>query len=481
MRIPSYALIVGTLAIVIQTVSGRCPSLGKWTKKSNNGEISYSKPPASGKAKKAEYDTDVKVTYTCIDGYELYPKPKNGKGVRKCHKQGYWTEVDYACIFIIGGFGSGPCGSPPVVPNGVIAWAADDRSAVRYACASGYRMEGYELVVCEMKSWSPRNAPTCKAMQPCKKNMCLNGGTCWENPTIKEGFECECPDGHFKGLRCEATKSSTKKGLAVSLSRMEDCRDFEVFKDIKWWYDWSLTAKETKGKIIQKLNGKECKPSDLTNLGERVPMIFTLHYGDEASNLKQNLMNKEPGESNHVLGYNEPNHKNQANVGAVEAAMMWMMKVVQPAKEGGRKLVTPSASICGTDESRCTSTVLQWFNMFMDMCIGCEFDYLATHYFGCNASYVMYYLEKLHDQYNLDIWLTELSCPREDDPDVQLQFMKEILPKLEAAPWINRYAWYTWRLSHKDTYIKKGASLLHERASQLTKLGRYYDNYEPHI
>ena len=39
------------------------------------------------------------------------------------------------------------------------------------------------------------------AIDPCRENPCLNGGTCI---SLKPSFRCECPD-HYYGSKCESS------------------------------------------------------------------------------------------------------------------------------------------------------------------------------------------------------------------------------------------------------------------------------------
>ena len=140
-----------------------------------------------------------------------------------------------------------------------------------------------------------------------------------------------------------------------------------------------------------------------------------------------------PDKAEYILGFNEPNHFEQSNITAKEAADLW------PNIEklsNGRLIVSPAAAPCGGP--KCHGNATEWFDKFFMHCRGCRVDYLATHYYSCNVDKTMSYLQNLFDRYGKKIWLTEFACPYTENPSKELMFMNEILPKLEAAPFVFR-------------------------------------------
>jgi len=103
-------------------------------------------------------------------------------------------------------------------------------------------------------------------------------------------------------------------------------------------------------------------------------------------------------------------------------------------------------------------------------------DYLATHGYWCDANTMMHYLQDLWNRFHKKIWLTEFSCPQKHSVHEQLAYMKAVLPRLEAADYVYRYAWFTSRF-HGDGWIPQEASLLNQGSSSLTELGQYYVNF----
>lgn len=134
-----------------------------------------------------------------------------------------------------------------------------------------------------------------------------------------------------------------------------------------------------------------------------------------------------------LLGFNEPNHKEQSNILAEDAARYWP-EVEKLA--AGRPLVSPAAAPCGG--SNCNGNTKEWFDLFFKHCNGCRIDYLATHVYKCDVDKTMNFLEDLYHTYNRTIWLTEFACPYKTNPKTQLKYMQELLPRLEKADYIFR-------------------------------------------
>ena len=58
----------------------------------------------------------------------------------------------------------------------------------------------------------------------------------------------------------------------------------------------------------------------------------------------------------------------------------------------------------------------------------------------------------------------------------QLNYMKAVLPRLEAASYVAKYSWFATRF-RGDGWVPSEASLLEQGSSTLTELGRYYMSF----
>lgn len=143
--------------------------------------------------------------------------------------------------------------------------------------------------------------------------------------------------------------------------------------------------------------------------------------------------------STYLLGFNEPNNLHNCNKSPEQAAVAWAT-VLQRWGDGSTQLVSPATAGNG----------IPWLDQFFGNCTalygkkGCQLSHVAVHDYSCTASSTMSYLKSIYDRYNLPVWLTEFSCGdgAAAKPMAQhLAFMKEIVPLLDAAPYVYRYSW----------------------------------------
>jgi len=251
-------------------------------------------------------------------------------------------------------------------------------------------------------------------------------------------------------------KTSSKKGLSVWEGGFY-CGDIEAFSNLNWYYNW--------GWEFAPQCGPQPKP------GNYVPMIWG-YYGDIGE------IPADPYDT--ILGFNEPNHQEQANLSPQDAAIGW---IKLQEKYPDKILISPSAAPGGS------SSVEEWFDEFFEICeeLGCRVDYLATHSYTGNAKYDVDSCNNLYQRYGRKVWLTEFAKPTTRDPEVVLEYMKEILPMLEEAESVWKYSWFVSRyssdfLNHTNAgewYLDKANSLLDVYADfpLLTPLGKFYDEF----
>ncbi|XP_045209805.2 uncharacterized protein LOC123561474 [Mercenaria mercenaria] len=241
---------------------------------------------------------------------------------------------------------------------------------------------------------------------------------------------------------------SVKKGVSL-YPGLHLCDDFKVLNNMSWWYDWRMDLPFWHEKV-----SKVCPPSTDQSMPPHVPMI-KVYNNHTVLNI--------PVDAPYILGFNEPNHKNMTPQQAADA---W------PEIEKhshGKPLVSPATA--GKD--------FHWYDEFFRLCHGCRIDYIAAHLYSCDAHQTMSYLQKLHHRYHKKVWLTEFACSHSTDENQQLHLMQTLLPQLEAAPYVYRYAWFEARITHTlgNGFISTAASLLHKDSSTLTTIGHFYNNF----
>ena len=74
----------------------------------------------------------------------------------------------------------------------------------------------------------------------------------------------------------------------------------------------------------------------------------------------------------------------------------------------------------------------------------CRVDAVGLHLHACNASDTVSALRFAYERYGRPLWLTELACGGAD-AKANAAFIREVLPALDALPFVTRYAWYGTR------------------------------------
>jgi hypothetical protein len=162
-----------------------------------------------------------------------------------------------------------------------------------------------------------------------------------------------------------------------------------------------------------------------------------------------------------VLGFNEPNKSDQANLSVADAISLWPELTTDPNIRVG----SPAVS----DDGR------SWLEDFMKQAKqqGLRVDFIAMHWYGWNqGSCVTSQLEGAvtwASQWGLPVWITEFGCMGSSNPDEQtvLDFFNGAVPMLAKHPLVERYAWYPWN-TYNDLYADSNGS------SQMTALGKAF-------
>lgn len=262
------------------------------------------------------------------------------------------------------------------------------------------------------------------------------------------------------------------------------------------------------------------------------PCYLCLHEGISRDAFVRDI----PKTSRYLLGFNEPNFQEQANLTPRAAAVGWR-HVEWVADKRGLKLVGPATNFCdptpGAEHAgACIGPVdghamlgLAWLERFYDECSkdgaakrDCRIDHQAVHAYSCRG--VSWVIELMRgkagltsptevrcangvqdgDEFGVDcggntctacsararamfaksVWLTEFSTPRDDcgvtDPaDLERltqRFIATDLPKLSADPYVFRYAWFMPKVGQPN--LEHNDLLIKDEAGRLTPLGRAY-------
>lgn len=277
----------------------------------------------------------------------------------------------------------------------------------------------------------------------------------------------------------EGGSKSPKKGLVIPYWPRHKIGDFEAFDTISWWYNYH-EIKEVQS--IQKWwctdeNGQTpsdyevCFPQDPEV--KFVPMRYAPDgYGRGPPMFPIPALNISD-DSQVILSFNEPNQPDQANMSPRIAAQEHKKLCDQHPDS---IMVSPATGNADTE----------WFDEFWEECakIDCRIDYLATHLYKGSVDQRMEKLKAYSQRYaDLKIWYTEFAVALEDDENEIVQLVEELLPRLEHADFIERYAWFYTRyyIDHDHTdespwfWLDSYNSLLQENGPYLTAVGEAYN------
>lgn len=217
-------------------------------------------------------------------------------------------------------------------------------------------------------------------------------------------------------------------------------RDAAEALNASWHYDWDNVA-------VSGLNV------------EYIPMRHNRWW-----NAFSNINNKK--KSTHVLGFNEPERPDQANMTVDEAIALWPELL-----QSGLRLGSPSPSDGG----------LEWLYSFIDRCDALNYrvDFVAMHFYLGGQTPQQFYnrLKAVHDRTGRPLWITEWNnganwtCCTPTYPD-QAETIKKFLYVMDTCSFVERYALYEW--------VGDTRRMFYKSPTLLTPAGQVYrDNAAP--
>ncbi|MES2474968.1 MAG: LamG-like jellyroll fold domain-containing protein [Verrucomicrobiota bacterium] len=182
-----------------------------------------------------------------------------------------------------------------------------------------------------------------------------------------------------------------------------------------WHYDW----------------GAEANSAELDS--EYVPIRHGRYWpGFDVINAKQNVT--------HLLGFNEPDHVDQANMSVDDAVAMW-----PELMRSGLRLGSPAVTDGG----------LNWLYAFIDRCdqLGYRVDFVAVHFYRANYSYWQLHemLREISERTRRPIWITEFNngaqwTDNQGVPTLEQNATRigEFIDMMGWAGFVERYAIFNW-------------------------------------
>lgn len=206
---------------------------------------------------------------------------------------------------------------------------------------------------------------------------------------------------------------------------------------VSWWYGWGVNPP----------SGVDNQVYDYTGL-EFAPMCWSGNYDAEKI---RTYCSAHP-EVKYLLGFNEPNFTNQANMTPEAAAEKWP-EVKALADELGLKLVAPALNYSPNPPYTDPTT---WMDEFVALVGNDAFDFVAIHNYG-GLGVMQELAARFHEKYGKPVWVTEFCYwPGEGDTAVAVETQKnsmiETVEWLETTDYIYRYAWFKAKGTSKQNY-----------------------------
>ena len=258
----------------------------------------------------------------------------------------------------------------------------------------------------------------------------------------------------------DAMPKSAKRGVAFSFTQVTDLPLMSPY--ISWDYNWGNTPSNDAAMWFD------------ANEMDYCPMCWNGNYNADAIRA---FVAAHPN-TKYLLGFNEPNLTDQANMTPSKAAELWP-PVVALAKELNLKLVSPAMNY-GTLAGY--SDPIKWLDEFFaqpNVDIN-DIYAISIHCYMSSASAVQGYVEKF-EKYNKPIWMTEFCAwdPVPGSVTTQMDYMCAVLNYLEANPKVERYAWFIPRSGNKVDSPPYMQLLTHDYPADLTDLGKMYCWFSP--
>lgn len=195
---------------------------------------------------------------------------------------------------------------------------------------------------------------------------------------------------------------------------------------LAWYYTWKLRPLTSDGDNAQ---------------SEFVPMVW------DAAQLRDNpkaLTDVSASEATVLLGFNEPDRADQADMTVQDAAAHWPQLVAT-----GKRLGSPAPHQRGAVGPG------GWLPQFMDTvsASGLRVDFIAVHYYATSHDVAPFrrYLERVHRAYDKPVWVTEWALVDADtwedgrarySPDDTACFFRAGAAMLDNLDFVERHAWF---------------------------------------
>ncbi|KAF7329919.1 Glycoside hydrolase family 128 protein [Mycena kentingensis (nom. inval.)] len=163
-----------------------------------------------------------------------------------------------------------------------------------------------------------------------------------------------------------------------------------------------------------------------------------------------------------ILGFNEPERADQANLSPGDAANYWK-QYIEPLHNDGVRLGSPAVSAAPEG--------LPWLQNFIGACTGCTIDFITVHWYGLGADNFVTYLKGVNTEFpGYPIWVTEFASESSDETELS-NFMRDTTKFMDDTQWVEGYSWFALARDVRDRGLY---SNLVDQSGNPTTLGTAY-------
>ncbi|EXU95712.1 glycoside hydrolase [Metarhizium robertsii] len=238
---------------------------------------------------------------------------------------------------------------------------------------------------------------------------------------LVQARRCVCPgEPNVQKPLTSTPPTVGKRGLAYNDARLVNTLR-RPCRQCTWAYNW------------------DWKDNGLSREVEFVPMLWN---ESTASQLQENMNVLRARGLKYILGFNEPDHADQADMTVARAVDSHMKYLSQDSDVA---IGSPAVTSNEAGSTRDNPKSLDWLRGFLELCgqRGCKVDFCVVHWYGSTtqADAMISFLHRAHDACpGKPLWLTEFSATGSSD-EVEI-FMMKVLPILDSLQFIQRYAWF---------------------------------------
>ena len=232
------------------------------------------------------------------------------------------------------------------------------------------------------------------------------------------------------------------------------------------------------GKVSWLFNWECWVPDNIPPEIEWIPCVRTASNArDQLDPFLTDIIQNRGIKTTALLGFNEPEIPDQANLSVEEGVKLWRDVVIPVKRKFDLRLGSPGMS---SDVGRSKP----WLNSFLTQLGGKdEIDFLVVHWYGPHFSDMRPFLEDMHQSYGLPLWVNEFACSTMGNGESSVgeveAFMREAVRWLDNCEWVERYAYFgnkdvgTW-VGRGSNFTEEGAGAMETGGKTLTRVAKLY-------